>query len=373
VTTSAIDTRVDATLLRIIVGFRLVAAVWITVLGVISVVSQEARVGVVGGAVALVWLWTGLTFWALRSGRIQSLAWLVADLAVAVVVVAADAFSDATQGTFVGGYPMTAVLLWGYAYRIPGGMGAGLVVTSAIAFSTSSLATRIGNAVLYIAVGGVAAWAFQVLRDNELKRLQAEADLEEERAARVRSEERADVAAHLHDSVLQTLALIQKGSTDAVEVRNLARVQERELRDWLLGGRDPESTLVGAMEAACADIEKRSGVGVELVAVGDRGLDDHFKALVAAARESVMNAAKHSGVEQVSVYVEAEGDPVQVFVRDRGVGFDVAKVPDDRRGLADSVLGRIERHGGSVEIVSSPGAGTEIRLRMPSSTEGDRG
>ena len=268
---------------------------------------------------------------------------------------------------------MTSVLLWGYAYRIPGGMGAGLVVASAIAFSNSSLAARIGNGVLYVAVGGVAAWAFQILRDNEWKRLQAEAELEAERAARVRSEERADVAAHLHDSVLQTLALIQKGSTDATEVRNLARVQERELRDWLLGGSDPESTLIGALEAACADIERRSGVGVELVTVGDRRLDDHLKALVAAARESVMNSAKHSGVEQVSVYAEVRGDSVQIFIRDRGVGFDVSGVPEDRRGLADSVMGRMERHGGSVDIMSNPGSGTEVRLRMPTPAEAGSG
>ena len=364
-TTPATEMRVDATLLRIIVGFRLVTAIWVTVLGAISVVSWDARTEIVFGVVALVWIWTGLTFWALRSGKIQSLAWLIADLVVAIVVVVSDSLAEATQGTFVGGYPMTAVLLWGYAYRIPGGLGSGAAIAVTLVLTQTSLAGRIGNSVLYVAVGGVAAWAFQALRDNERRRLQAEADLEDERAARIRSEERADVAAHLHDSVLQTLALIQKGSSDSNEVRNLARVQERELRDWLLGGSDPETAFVGALEAVCADVEKRFGVGVELVAVGDRLLDDHLKALVAAAGESLINAAKHSGVDQVSVYAEASADPVQVFVRDRGVGFDPGAIGDDRRGLVESVRGRMERHGGTVEIVSTPGSGTEVRLTMP--------
>jgi signal transduction histidine kinase len=226
--------------------------------------------------------------------------------------------------------------------------------------------------VLYVAVGGVAAWAFQVLRNSELGRLRAEAELEEERGARIRSEERAEVAAHLHDSVLQTLALIQKGSADASEVRHLARVQERELRAWLLGARVGGDTMVGALEAACSEIERRLGVAVDLVAVGDRGLDDHLQAVVAAATESVMNAAKHSGVETISVYAEAGGDPVQVYVRDRGVGFEPEAVGSDRRGLAESVKGRMERHGGSAEISSSPGSGTEVRLSMPVHNDGER-
>jgi signal transduction histidine kinase len=167
---------------------------------------------------------------ALRAGWLESLLWLLVNLTVAMVVVALDAFDGATQGSFVGGFPTASVLLWGYSYRIPGGVGSGLAISAAIAVSESNLTGNITNSVLYIAVGGVAAWAFQVLRNSELGRLRAEAELEEERGARIRSEERAEVAAHLHDSVLQTLALIQKGSADASEVRHLARVQERELR-----------------------------------------------------------------------------------------------------------------------------------------------
>jgi len=362
--------RVDATLQRIIVGFRLVTAVWITVLGIIAVVSWDARPEVVISAVAVAWVWTALTFAALRAGRLGSWPWLIADLVVAILVLLSDGIDGGAHGGFAGGYPMTSVLLWGYAHRIPGGLGSAAVISTAIlTVGDSGLASSVVTVVLYLAVGGVAAWAFQVLRISELGRLRAEAELEEEHAARIRFEERADVAAHLHDSVLQTLALIQKGSTDPAEVRSLARVQERELRSWLLGANDTEGTLVGALEAACSAIEKRLGVAVELVSVGDRRLDDHLAALVGAASESVMNAAKHGQVEQVSVYLDANADPVQVFVRDRGIGFDPRSVSGDRRGLSESVVARTKRHGGSVEVVSTVGTGTEVRLSMPVSPD----
>ncbi len=365
--------RVDATLRRIIVGFRLVTAVWITVLGVIAIVAWDALAGLVFGAVGVVWIWSGVTFWLAGTGRFESLPWLIADLLVAVAVTVFDAFDGASEGGFVGGYPMSSVLLWGYAFRIPGGLGsAAVVATGVVAAGEFNLAGNIVTAILYLAVGGAAAWAFEMLRSSELRRVRAEADLEAERAARIRVEERSEVAAHLHDSVLQTLALIQKGSSDPAEVRNLARVQERELRTWLLGANRQGTTIMGALESTCSDIEKRHGVAVELVAVGDRRLDDRLAALVGAAGESVMNAAKHANAEKVSVFADATSSIVEVFVRDRGVGFDPASVGEDRQGLSQSVKGRMHRHGGTVEIMSGVGAGTEVRLTMPIEVDSGR-
>lgn len=363
--TPSADTRVDGTLRLIIVGFRMVAAAWITVLGGIAVVSWGSSPTVVGAALVLVWVWAGLTVVSARSGWLDTTAWLVADLVVAVLVVLADVVDGATQGTFVGGYPTTSVLVWGYAHRIPGGLGSAALLSAAIvAPGGYELTGGISIVVLYLAVGGVAAWAFEVLRANERRRVEAEAALEEERAARIRSEERSEMAAHIHDSVLQTLALIQNAG-DQGEVRNLARAQERELRSWLLGATDPEATLAGALERACAEVEQRFGVTVELVTVGDRRLDTRLRALAAAAGEAVTNAAKHSGSGQVSVFVDSGTDPVTLFVRDRGAGFDPGAVAADRRGLAESVVGRMERHGGRAEIMSAPGTGTEVRLTMP--------
>jgi signal transduction histidine kinase/phage shock protein PspC (stress-responsive transcriptional regulator) len=190
--------------------------------------------------------------------------------------------------------------------------------------------------------------------------------LTEERAERIRPQEGAELAAHLHDSVLQTLALMQKRAQDPREVATLARRQERELRSWLNAGtrREPGASLAAALEAAVAEIEDAHGVPVEVVAVGDRELDERAQALVAAAREAVLNAVKFASGAAISVYAEVRDDRVEVFVRDRGPGFDLAAIPADRRGLRESVLGRMERHGGRAEIHTRPGEGTEVELVM---------
>jgi signal transduction histidine kinase/phage shock protein PspC (stress-responsive transcriptional regulator) len=189
--------------------------------------------------------------------------------------------------------------------------------------------------------------------------------LAEERRERIRSEERAEVAAHLHDSVLQTLALIQRAD-DPREMSALARGQERELRSWLYGRGTPSgSVLSGAVEEMASRIERLHRVTVETVQVGDAPMDDRLRALVDAAGEAASNAARHSGAPRISVYVELQPEEARVYVRDQGSGFDAAAVPPDRRGIAESIRGRMERHGGSATIVSEPDEGTEVALRMP--------
>lgn len=195
-------------------------------------------------------------------------------------------------------------------------------------------------------------------------------DLTEERRARIRADERAEVAAHLHDSVLQTLSLIQRRSDD-VDVTALARRQERELRSWLYGRRseDSGSSLRALLEQELADVEERHRINVEVVVVGDGPVDDTRRALLAATREAVTNAAVHSGADHVDVYAEIGEDAVEVFVRDTGVGFDPDAVSPDRRGLADSVHQRLDRVGGSAVVTSELGIGTEVEL----SVKGDGG
>jgi signal transduction histidine kinase len=193
-------------------------------------------------------------------------------------------------------------------------------------------------------------------------------DLSDERRARVRAQERAELAAHIHDSVLQTLALIQAKAGQPREVQRLARAQERELRSWLFARPQPDgagdATLARSVEAAAAEVEDLHATSIDVVAVGDAPLDDRLAAVVAAAREAMVNAAKFAGVEQVQVFVEVEGDRVTVFVRDRGVGFDPASVDTDRRGISESIVGRMARHGGAAVVRSSPGQGTEVELNM---------
>ncbi|TDU88741.1 phage shock protein C (PspC) family protein [Kribbella voronezhensis] len=190
-------------------------------------------------------------------------------------------------------------------------------------------------------------------------------DLNAERSERIRSQERADMAAHLHDSVLQTLALIQKQANDPRAVVRLARSQERDLRSWLYDEDDKtDQTLAGAAKRAAAEVEDSHGVPVEVVTVGDCELTEGLSAMVRAARESMVNSAKHSGADKIDVFVEVDGDRAEIFVRDRGKGFDTDGVPEDRLGLRHSVMGRMERHGGRATVRSNPETGTEVRLEM---------
>ena len=196
-------------------------------------------------------------------------------------------------------------------------------------------------------------------------------DLDAERAARARESERAEIAAHLHDSVLQTLALIQRRSDDPVQVARLARAQERDLRSWLYGGDPADAATVAAqVKAAAAEVEDWHGASIEVVVVGDQPADERSAALTAALKEAMVNAVKHgqpSSATPVQVYVEVGADGVEAFVRDRGPGFDPDAVPPDRIGVRESIIGRTERHGGSADVRSTPADGTEVRLRMPPS------
>jgi signal transduction histidine kinase len=188
-----------------------------------------------------------------------------------------------------------------------------------------------------------------------------------ERVARARSEERSEVAAHLHDSVLQTLALIQKRSGDPEQVARLARRQERELREWLADDRPtrPDERLADALRAAAAEIEDSHGAPIEAIVVGDTALDERTRALVGAAREALTNAAKFaSDGGPVRLYAEIDNGDARVFIDDRGPGFDPDAVPKDRRGVRESIIGRMKRHGGRAEIRSEPGDGTEVELSI---------
>jgi signal transduction histidine kinase len=194
--------------------------------------------------------------------------------------------------------------------------------------------------------------------------------LRTEREGRIREQERAEVAAMIHDQVLHTLALIQRNSADIKEVQRLARGQERSLRNWLYKPTaSPTERFAAAIEQAAAEVEDTYAISVETVVVGDTECDDRVAALVAAAREAMVNAARHAGVETVSLYAEVEADELSVFVRDRGAGFDMDAVEDSRHGVRGSIIGRMQRHGGRAEIRSAPGDGTEVRLTMPASRE----
>jgi signal transduction histidine kinase len=237
------------------------------------------------------------------------------------------------------------------------GAGAALVVGGALIFLYANNALAPAKDVLLPVVVILLAAAI-ILAPWWLRLVRG---LAAERAERIRSQERAEVAAHLHDSVLQTLALVQRRADDPREVAALARRQERELRAWLNESR-PSGNFAAALDAAASEVEGDHHVPIEVVTVGDAPLDDRTAALVAAVREALVNASKFAGPDPIAVYAEVEDGRFEVFVRDRGPGFDPAEVPADRRGVRDSIVGRMERHGGTATVHSRPGQGTEVEL-----------
>jgi anti-sigma regulatory factor (Ser/Thr protein kinase) len=243
-----------------------------------------------------------------------------------------------------------------------GGLGVTFVLAGGFAFLWANGALRpAGETVL---AGFAALIALALIFAPSWRRLAR--SLTAERTERIRSQERADVGAHLHDSVLQTLALIQRSAEDPQRVAALARRQERELRGWLAGGdsREQGGRLAGALESAAAEVEAAAGGTVEVVAVGDCPLDEPARAVLGAAREAMLNAAKFAGQAPVSVYAELSDERIAVFVRDRGAGFDPATVPPGRRGVRESIVGRMRRAGGSATVRALPGGGTEVEIAI---------
>jgi signal transduction histidine kinase/phage shock protein PspC (stress-responsive transcriptional regulator) len=247
----------------------------------------------------------------------------------------------------------------------PARLAGGLVLVAAamvglLAANDALVAVReLGIALLAASVGIVLLFGPWALRLVET--------VGAERRARIREEERGEIAAHLHDSVLQTLAMIQRAGDDPQRMTALARRQERELRRWLFEGRSDEdaSTLSGALAATVAALEETHEVDVELVRVGDATMNPALAALVAAVREAIGNAARHAEVATVAVFVEVGPEEVVAFVRDRGRGFDVAAIADDRSGIRHSIRGRLERRGGRAVLTTAPGDGCEWELAVP--------
>lgn len=250
----------------------------------------------------------------------------------------------------------------GLVLRVVGG-GLLLVVGLGLLFASGGVLSTIGGLGLAVLATGVGV---SLLLGPWIARLWR--DLSVERRERIRSEERSEIAAHLHDSVLQTLALIQRAEAPG-RARTLARRQERELRAWLFDERAPDSegaaaTIGSALERVVTDVEDRHDVEVDLVVVGECPMEPRLEALVAAVREAAHNAARHAGVAEASVYVEVEPHRVTAYVRDRGKGFVLDAVEPGRVGVRESIIGRMARHGGRAEVHTAPNEGTEVVLEV---------
>jgi signal transduction histidine kinase len=325
-------------------GIRLVIAV-VPVVIVTQVVVSALHVGFVGIFSWPVFLAAGLTILIWRNASEPERVWMEDDLVPMLSI-----------GSEGGGR-------WKLVLRVSAGalLGAGGIVVLILGHTSTAALRPLGGALLVIAAIVVifGPWWLSLARD-----------LMSEREARALAEERAQMAAHVHDSVLQTLALIQRSSDDPQNVVRLARAQERELRAWLFEGRSPgsvseDATMLGqGVGLLQRHVEADHGITVQVVMVGDCDLTDGLRALLDAAREATVNAAKWSGASQVSVYAEVEPAAVMMYVRDRGQGFEPENVPADRQGIAQSIRARMARYGGTVVIRSSPGEGTEVELSM---------
>lgn len=245
--------------------------------------------------------------------------------------------------------------------RAVGGLAlvaAGVIGFIAMNFGASAApkAFLVGTAVLSGVVLVTAPWLWR-----------AASQVSEARIEQMRQAERAEVAAHLHDSVLQTLSLIQRSAGDRAATLSLARRQERELREWLFAdtGACKKSDFRASLSELASEVETLHGVPVEVVIVGNAPLDEGLRAVLGAAREATVNAARHSGAVRIDVYAEIEASTLELFVRDTGCGFDPRAVPSDRRGVSESIVGRMSRAGGHASIASTPGRGTEVALTLP--------
>ncbi|MFH1330367.1 MAG: ATP-binding protein [Actinomycetota bacterium] len=361
---------IDDTLRRVVVGFRLVAIAWMGALvGATLATDPGADQVVVGGTYALALAWTGVTVaHALHPRWFRHPAWVGLDGLVALWV-SISPFVAGSRDLFFGGYPLSWLLLVAYAGGLWSALGgAAALATGQIVGSLGEAgrtATRSAGDVGVFLVAALAfGWGAAALRRYDLARTEAIEALEVERAARMRAHDRAEIAAHLHDSVLQTLALIQRDPTDPRRTASLARRQERELREYLDQIASPHSpSLRAALRHTAGEVEDLFMVRIEAVVVGDCAVDEPLEALVQAAREALVNAAKHSGADTVSLFAEVTPGGVTVTVRDRGRGFDPGP-PGAGRGLAESIVGRMERCGGAAAVRSTPGEGTEIDLHL---------
>jgi len=353
---------------------RLLGWAWMVILILVAMFTAEPEpdIPILVGAMLLGTAGTGLTLAAANRGFLGDIWYVALDGAIALLLVSAGWLAG--TDFISGGYPASWVFIVAFATNFRSTIVIGAI--AAIVFALLHLVmdldqTRLFGSVQFLVVAVVVGWAFEALRERdrlrihaEEERAQAEADLARERERSMRLEERSQIARRLHDSVLQTLKLISDTSEDPAEVRYLARVQERDLRQTINEYQSQhEDSFRARLLDVRATVEDRFRVEIEQVIRDDAEMNDALRAVVAATSEALNNAARHSGMQQIDLFSEIRDGVAQVNVRDRGTGFDPETVA--RGGLADSIVNRVEAAGGTAEVRSARGKGTEIEIRVP--------
>lgn len=360
--------QVDVTLRRVTVIFRLLGWAWMFMLGVVTLLTDnEATAAAVWAAMILVTVWTAGTLVAARSHETLSSNWyVVADGIVAMAALLTSSIAGA-ENFFHGGYPMSWLGVAAYAWGSRGAIAGSLVLAveqGIVEYVADQPAVPIAGSVTFVVFAAVAGWSFSALRRADRVQTGAQRILASEQRERARFEEREELANRLHDSVLQTLIALRREAGDEGQVRYLARRQERELRATIDEYRSPfEHSLRAALLAHSAEVEDLYRVEIDAVIRGDANTVGAFEAVAAAVREALINAAKHSGGLDIDLYADLSPDCAEVFVIDRGVGF-AGSAETLGRGVAHSLVERVERAGGSVKIVSSPSEGTRVDIKM---------
>jgi signal transduction histidine kinase len=353
---------------------RLLGWVWMVILIVVAILTAdpEPDTAILIGALVLGTTGTGLTLLAAKRGFLGEAWYVVVDGAIALLLVSAGWFAG--TDFIAGGYPASWLFIVAFATSFRATIVIGVLATAVFAGLHALMdldPTRLFGSIQFLVVSVVVGWAFEALRERERLRIQAEeeraaaeAELASIRERSLRLEERSQIARRLHDSVLQTLKLISDTADDATEVRYLARVQERDLRQTINEYQSPhQDSFRARLFEVRANVEDRYRVEIDQVIRDDAEMDDALRAVVAATSEALNNAARHSGVSQIDLFSEIHQGEARVNVRDRGVGFDPRAVAGS--GMADSIVKRIQTVGGSADVRSAPGRGTEVEIRVP--------
>jgi signal transduction histidine kinase len=365
---------VDITLTRVVLLMRLLGGVWLLIIAVVVLVGDAPGVnaGLVVGIMVLGAVGTALTFLAARRGLLADTRYVMVDSAL-TLVLAAGGWLAGHDGFIVGGYPASLMFVYAYATNLRVTVIAGAFGTLVMGYFHILLqlpASRTFGSIQYVIVAAVVGWAFENLRKRERMRIiaeeeraEAERELAEEQRKTARLEDRTMIARRLHDSVLQTLKLIRASAEDPGEVRYLARVQERDLRRTINEYQSPyEDSFRARILDARADVEDRFRVEIEQVVKDDAEMDDRLRAVVLAATEAMTNAARHSGVGNIDLFAEIRDGVLQINVRDRGRGFDLATAGT---GINGSIRERVQAVGGRAEIRTASDRGTEVQIVLP--------
>jgi signal transduction histidine kinase len=365
------STPIHGTLRRVVVWFRVLAFAWMGALVTATLLTDEqASTGWVVTALGVALATTLGTILMARTDRLDSWWWVVVDGAATAFIVMAPGLAHSSN-LFFGGMGLSWILIvvWAYPSVLHGAVAvatlvAAQLVGSALGVRSIDATDLVGDVAVWIVSGVVYGWALWALRVTDVGRQEAEARLAEERRQRSVVDARAAIAADIHDSVLQSLGMIQSRATNP-EVARIAADQDRSLRRYLSRiSAEYLDGLEAQLRRAAWDVEDRYGVEVEVVVVRDRPREDAIDDLVAAAREAIVNAARHSGASEISVYAEVGPEAVTVFVKDEGVGFDPA-APARHHGIERSIVDRMRRNGGTARVSSAPGQGTEVELTAP--------